>query len=691
MITPKLLRLGVANGMGHSRPTLQACLEAALSIADGLVDDLFAGMDDALERETEESVWTVHPDAVRQLLQQAPEARATFLRHLRHALYHGGDAGGVSSEHVRFDALRLFDAQQIDATIGLALVEREFARASADVLPRLNALISSLMGWLSVRPELNPLRPEAFAQALQEVLERHVDDTGARNALYLPAAEMAGRSLRQLYKELVEWLLVNQVEPMEAPAQRLARSQEPRTAMGRTLLTLGRLHQLLVGQLGSEAGLGPGQEFQHTVPVSMVALEDMGLVEPMMQRLRARASRAEPADEVAGAEEQKLGRLLGLEVVRLMLDQLRRDERLLPAIREQIGLLEPLLCRLADADPRFFSERAHPARRLLEAITQRSLGFLSTSDEGYADTLRSVIATVNGLQDGAADEACFAQAVHELQARWAEDDARKNVMRAEAARALLHAEQRHLLAERLASDFERRVQDQDVPAFVRDFLRGPWAQAVAETRLDGERAAADEPPVGEVADDLIWSVQPRLTRHDRTRLVRLVPRLLSQLRHGLQRIAFPPERTAAFFDALVQWHEQAFERPAGAWVGVAPRVADQDAPSLAGPGAEATVDGVLEEPAFWMAGREAQDAGYLSEELAPDLSVEREPGLADLVPGAWVDLLVDGERVRAQLTWAQPAGHVVHVRFSQWAGAFHDAAHAGPAPRHGCAAPGVAR
>ena len=58
---------------------------------------------------------------------------------------------------------------------------------------------------------------------------------------------------RGLYKELVEWLLVHRVEPLEAPSQRQARGATPNTAVGRTLLTLGLTTRLLDPNSGAEA------------------------------------------------------------------------------------------------------------------------------------------------------------------------------------------------------------------------------------------------------------------------------------------------------------------------------------------------------------------------------------------------------------------------------------------------------
>ncbi|WP_291011579.1 DUF1631 family protein [Hydrogenophaga sp.] len=663
MKTPMMLRLGVANDMSRLRPSLQDCLESVLSVSDSMVEDLLEGLNASINPDHAGQMSRTHgrldPALVRRLVAQEDALKRTWHEELRRALYHGGEMDAVGRSPVRFDDLRLLDEQQIDATIGFALAEQELTRVSADLLPRLNALVSSLLGWLTVQGDLNPLKPAAFARALRAVLVQHVPDVAQRTALFPPAAGALGESLRQVYRELTQWLLVHGVEPLESPATRLRREHVPRGAVGLTLLTLGRLRQLLAGDLERPALDGGSHEFLHTVPLSMTALEDMDMVEPLIQRLRQRASPSPDSapPELPIVEEQHLGRLLGQEVVRLMLDNLTQDERLLPAIRQQIGLLEPVLVKLSHADPRFFSERQHPARQLLEAITQRSLGYLSQSDEGFAELRRSVVGAVKAINSAPATEEVFARLLRRLRRRWDEDDTRKNQMRTEAARALLHAEQRHLLAERLAKEFQHRLAEKDVPDFVVDFLCRPWAQAVAESQLCGELSGTDGPPIASVADELIWSAQASLIRRDRSRLVKLVPRLLSQLRQGLQLIDYPADRTAQFFDALVALQEQAFDTPTPV-AAPAPPTLMAVVPTLVErvDAAPAPVPQDEAGKGFWMAGQEAMDAGYVSDESGPMPLEPLQSASTDLLPGAWVDLLIEGGWVRAQLTWASPHG-----------------------------------
>ncbi|MGS5086405.1 DUF1631 family protein [Hydrogenophaga sp. A37] len=663
MNAPKMLRLGMANDASKLRPTLQDCLEAALSISDSMIDELLEGLNAALDPDrpgaAPSSDDPLQLELVEQLTEEADALKRTWHEQLRKVLYHGSVLDATGPAAVRFDDLRQLDDRSIDATIGFAVAEQAIRSASAEQLPRLNALVSSLMGWMTVQPELNPLRPAAFAHALRELLVRHVPDDAQRGALLSPAAGMLGESLRQVYRELIQWLLVHGVEPVVGPTPMAQREQGPQGAVGRTMLTLGRLRQLLAGDLSNEES--GGQTFVHTVPLSLTALEDMDLIEPLIQRLRLRASSTEEPPvkpELPIILENNLGRLLGQEVVRLMLDNLTQDERLLPAIRQQIGLLEPILIKLSQADPRFFSERRHPARQLLEEITQRSLGYQGQNDPGFSKLLESIIDAVYSLNRAAATEEVFARLLKRLRRRWEQDDAIKNQMRAEAARALMHAEQRHLLAERLAADFQRQTQDKDVPEFVLQFLCGPWSQVVAESQLAGVVPVETDEPIDRVAEDLIWSVQTDLIRRDTDRLVKLVPRLLGQLRQGLQRIEYPPDLTARLFDMLVAVHEQAFDRPAAQETGDEPLGAEiptlierVDDPALA----------VVPAPAehgetFWMAHSEAADAGYVSEEPVPIAPDAVDAQGADLATGAWVDLLIQGTWVRAELTWTSPHG-----------------------------------
>ena len=476
--------------------------------------------------------------------------------------------------------------------------------------------------------------------------------------------------LRQLYREVCDWLLSQAIEPATPVGTPLGgagavKSKGATNSVARTLVTLDKLRKLLSGELGGPGGTGPGmKDFLHTVPASYVALEDLKLIEPMMKRLAQRASLSE-AGAKADADGQQivreptqgrqLGTQLGEEVVRMMLDNLMQDERLLPKVRELIKTLEPVLLTLAQSDPRFFSERQHPARQFLDQLTNRSLGYTSGHDEGFVRLVQSLSEAVSVLTSGPADGAAFAQVLRELEGRWSREDSVQRQQHEEAARTLLHAEQRNLLARRLADDFQERQKNKDIPELVASFLRGPWAQVVAQSQLGCADGSADPGGYLALVDELIWSVQLVLTRRNRTRLVQLVPNLLVKLRQGLQLIQYPEERIAVFFDALISLHEKVFENQRTHPVAGS---ADQTLAAVGELMEESASPDALERPdsaGFWVADDEARESGYLPQDAEPLIDVVDSPwSVGDLNTGVWVELTVEGVWLRAQLTWASP-------------------------------------
>jgi len=706
-------RLGVSDDPTTERPSLHDCIEAVLEQSGALIDDVIKGLDIAVNQVTgkvsQVNARGINKQIVEQLRTQADAVRATFGVQLRLAIYRSGGQAVDPEALVRFEDLQLLDENQIDANIEFALAQQEILMATDEVLPPLNALVSSLMGWLSVQAHINPLRPETFARALRETLLQHVPSEEARTALITPAASILGTSLRQLYRELADWLRSQGIEPViplliATPTDASARSKPAESTVSRTMLTLDKLRRLLSGELhgGGDTGV---KDFLHTVPASLVALEDLKMVEPMMKRLSQRAQQA-PAEDADGGssksgktvareknQSRKLGQQLGEEVVRLMLDNLMKDERLLPPVRAQVKALEPMLLRLAQTDPRFFSERKHPARQLLDRITHLSLGYKTENDERFQRFLKMVGGAVAELMASEGEPESFARSLTMLDAQWSRIDLELRARQEDAARALMHAEQRNLLAHRLAADFHERLHNKKIPELVAVFLCGPWAQVVAESQLRCADGTTDADGYLALVDDLIWSVQVKLARRNRARLVQLVPNLLVKLRQGLQLIEYPEERIPRFFDELIALHEKAFEGPRAPAPTSAPATSawtSSDLPEeLGGPVQGLEVQELNEMPeddlpeafsqereellsefgmveasdadALWVAGHEADEAGYLPE---PDVEVmpEAQAGAAlprawsasDLAIGCWVELQLKGEWVRAQLTWASP-------------------------------------
>ena len=467
------------------------------------------------------------------------------------------------------------------------------------------------------------------------------------------------------------------------------------------LLTLDRLRKLLSGELDAIAPMDRMQqfaqqfarqfeggdapvveeavtEFDPTVPAALEALTDMKQVDRVVGALQQRQGQPLSKDAMAANPlaaqryeirqgAKNVAQALSLEVVTLMVENMAHDPRLLAPVQGVIQNLEPALLRLSLADPRFFTDKHHPARQLLQEVTHRSLAFQSVGSSGFDDFLKEVVSAISTLESATiVDDEPFERALLGLQESWGRASRAKERAREAAVVALQNAEARNLLAEKIARAVDAHPDADRVAPVVIDFLCGPWAQVVAQARLSGVAGSKAADQYQALISALLWSVHPELATKNVAKLTRLVPRLLSTLREGLDSIHYPTVRTSAFFEKLMLIHQQAFKTQAATSVSVA-----QDA----APAVSAMVTGgartrFVENGDPWVAPEEAKSSNFVviqeseeSEESETTASrpetpiplVVATPGTVEDMPvGTWIELKTADQWARTQLTWASP-------------------------------------
>jgi len=549
-------------------------------------------------------------------------------------------ASSARSLHsLSFDDLELMDHQQVQETVELARVQQVVKMSADEELVAFNARLSRAQGLDVVRDQANPLRPDVVVGALMRALNGLYVDEAVRARWLHAGAVSLGNELQTLYRRLADQLdrwgvqpagyaVIQTAAPRGTGAASAARTESVPAAavMGSdALLTLDHLHQLLVGNLDQSGN----------------AVSDQG----------------------ASGSGNAMVRTLAAEVVTLMLRRIAEDTRLLQPVRDMVLALKPALLQLAHTDPRFFADRQNPARRLLDTLTARSLGFTNEQDAGFAAFAQQLQDIAQALQ---APTLSLPDLFPELLQRLnRSDSATQAPARGLAMQTLVRVEQRNLLSERVAVEMQARNDFARAPGVVRRFLSGPWAQVVAQARLDAAGSQTtvpvDAPALRymELLPDLLWSSQLALASHNRPRLIKVIPGLLRTLREGLDSIDYPRAQAEAFFQALMGLHEAAYKTQRSNDTAV---VADSLPSRHMGLQAET-----------WMQPTEARDSGFME-----DVLIETQPAFLDtetlqtdwqqlraeqarqqgalLSVGTWVDLREDEHDVRCQLTWASPHG-----------------------------------
>ena len=710
---------------------LQVCSAEAMAEAPGIAKRWVSGLLDELRLQESWAANSAEKSVISVAHKQLGQCRTLFEqrwvenwgRAVTDAVMRPGGtdagAGRRALGSVKFEELELMDEMQVQATVHVARLEQQVEGASGDALSDLTSLLSRAQGFASVKADQNPLRPEVVISALRRTIEGLSPDKGVRALWLQHGTKTLGLELQTLYRHLVRILERHGVTPAEynllqtpsspssplrqggatrfrpagvaeqeavlAPVQGAGAGRAPSAVSD--MLTLGDLHDLLVGG----GAVPPAQPPLLDPRASALPVVPGGVLSdrpgPAIQRPVADSGFQEPyrgPDRRGGGgrgSDSQLAPLKNLasEVVHLMLDGMTRDVRLLAPVRDVLTRLQPALLRIAQEDPRFFADKLNPARRLLDEVTHKSLAYTTESAPGFKGFLASLDDVVQLFSRSDAQVAdLFETALEVLDpVKPAATAAIQVQLRGKAVASLVKAEQRFMVAEKVAADMGSRKDFAQAPSFIKKFLTGPWAQVVAQARVepmvDGQtpgRLPADQRYSGMVSD-LLWSSRPESSCRNRGRLARLIPGLLRTLREGLQTIDYSADQSREFFKALMALHEAGMKGPAN--VEPAPPSTD----FLLPPAAEDAA--WLVEPRPWLRPSEAADSGFM-EDPFPELEVtdfvdtqplhdrphvpEASPDLlpADglqpaLTQGAWIEIQqADDSWTRMQLTWASPHG-----------------------------------
>lgn len=604
-----------------------------------------------------------------------------------------------------FGELSLVDDDEVQAQVELSRAQQMALHTTEEVLSELNGLVSSAQGLSRVQPERNPLRPENYIRALQRVVADTQVIAPVREAWMQHMRELLGQQLLDVYKRAAKGLREHGIEQVGwgaragvpadyqpsgqggwsgsvhgqvgagghsgwSPGSPSGYSHSLHSGMApqveEALLTVGILRQMLAG------GGDPYQEMQPMPGVAYAAQPSgqvpmrpnpggvgyaaVGVSDAMediaqLERLVGRLANSQPAylHSGQGAVRSNPGSLyaasesapMGAEVVARMVENISQDSRLLPPVQKAVQDLEPAIRKLIRHDPRFFSDANHPARRLLDELTQRSLAYTHVDAPGFSRFMRLVDQAVSHLARVEITSAAPFETVRRaLQAAWEAQQKKMEARQEREKYALMLAEEREMRAERIAEEIGALPELAGAPQDIADFVTGPWVDLVAGMPADTQGTLSREARDAiALAGLLLWSVQPELAGRDPDRLDEAAVLLPVRLRTGLEAADRPAEEVDRLLERLAELHQAAMlARPPDI------ELPDDSAEEIAEPISDS--ESVLYDP-------EAADEPQAQPEPTPD-PAPAPPESDGFVIGAWVDLLSSGRRLRTQLTWCSP-------------------------------------
>lgn len=377
---------------------------------------------------------------------------------------------------------------------------------------------------------------------------------------------------------------------------------------------LAALRALETGLPGAPQPASPAGPSEPIAPGARAAAVQDDFVPPESSAAIHRAKR-----EMSGA--LTAADVVVADIVAALFDRLFTDRLLSDATKAQVGRLQLPVFKAVIQDHSFFSDRAHPIRRLIDTLAELGAGEPEIRVDGRVPGEWIADAVQDVLDGDVEDKQLFEREWRRLASVL--ERHREAALEVDAEVLALRERELRLVAIREASlVIAHRLASANCSEDAASYLYRCWRQVMVYDYLDGGDAGPEWNADLEVLDDILWVLVPRTSPGDRERLVSLLPSLIYRMKLGFVRADVDGNEAAAHVEELRVLLDEVMRSPVAAAHGTSRKA--PVSPALDDYTATLHVSGAM-----------------LGEE-----------GLAR---GSWVEFREpDGERRRCRLTWLSP-------------------------------------
>src|SRR6202158_1580894 len=264
--------------------------------------------------------------------------------------------------------------------------------------------------------------------------------------------------------------------------------------------------------------------------------------------------RAAIADKIVNSTDK-----ITIDVIGLLFDYIFRDTSIPESLRSLFSRLQVPILKTALVDRSFFSDKKHPARRLLDHLALAAIGAMG--DAQYRPAFELITAGIidEVCRDFKVDVAVFEEADAKLQ-QFVDAEQRKvaAALNQEVA-AALSTEESEADRSHVRAIIRDKLAVRTLPFDVRSFSETTWAEYMTSLRLQHGSESDDWRVAVQTLDDLLWSITAKERTAQKARVAKMVPPLIRNLRAGGAAVKVGDERMKPFLEAVYQLHMAAIK------------------------------------------------------------------------------------------------------------------------------------
>jgi hypothetical protein len=268
---------------------------------------------------------------------------------------------------------------------------------------------------------------------------------------------------------------------------------------------------------------------------------------PAPQQLEELKTRTQALKQVLKQAADTPAERATIEIVAMMFQSILTEEHIPAAVRVWFARLQMPVLRVAVSEPDFFAATDHPARQLIDRMGACVMGFSTSTVAAagaVAETLEREIKRVVQVVEAYPDTGrrVFATVLTEFEKFLDHYFENENQASMKGVSLAQQVEQRETLAIQYTIELRKMLNEVPVQDGVREFLFQVWADVLAVNAVRTGAQSDTTKAMKRAAADLIWSASAKVSREERTEVIRRLPPLLKTLRDGMGHAGLPPER-----------------------------------------------------------------------------------------------------------------------------------------------------
>ena len=360
-----------------------------------------------------------------------------------------------------------------------------------------------------------------------------------------------------------------------------------------------------------------------------------------------------------------------IDLVGMLFEFILQDRNLPVQVQALLARLQIPYLKAAIMDREMFAHKDHAARVLLDELAKVGLGWSEESDRDgriFAKIKDIVERLLNDFDD---DVNLFEHLLEDLHKFINNQQRRAEVAEQRTAETTKGKEKLAAARKTAAKEILRRIETRRLPEVIRNLLTRPWANVIVLTILrQGEQSHQWRTSL-RIADELVWSAEPKKSDAERHRLRALIPELEKALRQGLGMVAYHDNDIDLLLTDLRKFYDAQLDPGADATAMLQEpglQSAQTETAAADGGGAQAA-DGleieIKKPPVSASAPAMAREESFV-EEISQQAEFEDEEqddhpedeyyrAAREIKVGTWIEFRGEDDRVeRAKLSWISP-------------------------------------